>query len=791
MKAKERKNRKLINQFTFEENGSITEKNKENPEAPEPSKKGLLRRGSSRGLVNVIRSINHDADVTRPKFSDSNTDNKIHQLMSTYQGYKAEDLMKSIVNHLEFTLAKTRFSLDQKSCYNATALSVRDRLIEIWNDTQFQITKNNHKRVYYLSIEYLLGRSLQNALLNMEMEGEMKKALMNLGMKSEEIYDNEIDAGLGNGGLGRLAACFLDSFATLNYPAWGYGIRYTFGIFRQKIFNGKQVEIPDYWLSHGNPWEIERFDVKYNVKFYGNVRKIYENGEERSVWENYDTVVAMAYDNPIPGYETFNTINLRLWRSLPCEELNFSAFDKGNYYNSVERKQKAEIITSVLYPNDSTYEGKELRLKQQYFFVSATIQDILRRFKKKNKDWKDLPEKAAIQLNDTHPSLAIIELLRILIDDEKLPMFKAWNIVINVFSYTNHTVLPEALEKWGTDMLGKLLPRHLELIYLVNYFWMEKVKSIFPNDVGKMKELSIIEEGDYKKIRMANLSIIGSHKVNGVAKVHSQILKDKLFKTFYEIDNDKFVNVTNGVTVRRWVNGANPDLAALYTDNLGSSEWLVDYEALEDLESKAEDSSFQSKWKAIKNKNKKKVVEWVKKTYGLDISHNALFDTMVKRIHEYKRQFMYCLYILDRYITLKNTSKCDKSKFTERVFFLGGKAAPAYHVAKDIIRFAHSIMKLVNSDKETVKYHSFFFIPNYSVSKAEMIIPASDLSEHISTAGTEASGTSNMKFVMNGALIMGTYDGANIEIAEEIGEENMFIFGKRLNEIEAARERVS
>lgn len=763
---------------------------KEDTSSKNESKLSLKRRGSSRALMSFVKGLDHNVELERPQFGTTEESSKIYELMSTYLGYGEEDLMRSIVQHLEFTLARTRFSINKISCFIATAVSVRDRLLEIWNDTQMHITTMNPKRVYYLSIEYLLGRSLQNALLNMEMENEMKNALLQLGMKAEEIYEMETDAGLGNGGLGRLAACFLDSFATLNYPAWGYGIRYSFGIFRQKIVNGEQVEVPDYWLSHSNPWEIERFDVKYKVKLYGNVRKVNENGVERSIWENYETVVAMAYDTPIPGYDTFNTVNLRLWRSIPCEELDFSQFDTGNYYGSIEAKQRAEIITSVLYPNDSTYEGKELRLKQQYFFVSASVQDILRRYKKKNTDWKDLQEKVAIQLNDTHPSLAIIELLRILIDEEKYEFLLAWNIVINVFSYTNHTVLPEALEKWGVDILGRLLPRHLELIYIINYFWMQKVSDMYPNNPEKNRVLSIVEEEPVKKIKMASLSVIGSHKVNGVARVHSDIIKSQIFKDFYEIDPKKFTNVTNGVTVRRWVMAANPDLANFYTEQLASSEWIVNYASLRTLLDKAEDKDFQKQWQKIKHKNKKKVAEWVRNRFYIKISTTAMYDILIKRIHEYKRQFMYCLYILHRYLTLKKASPSERPDFVERVFFLGGKAAPAYFIAKKIIKFAHRIMDLVNNDQETSSLLKFIFIPNYNVSKAELFIPASDLTEHISTAGTEASGTSNMKFAMNGAVIIGTMDGANIEIAEEVGKDNMIIFGKEVHEIEQAKTRV-
>jgi len=747
----------------------------------------LMRRGSSRGLFyNNFGAVSSES--LRPDFGFGTS--KLYELMESYSPSDEKSLMKSIVSHLEYTLARTRFSINNKSCYEASALSTRDRLIEIWNDTQIHITKVNPKRVYYLSIEYLMGRSLQNALLNLNIEANMKKALMQLGMNMEDIKEEESDAGLGNGGLGRLAACYLDSLATQNFPGWGYGLRYNYGIFKQQIVNGQQVEVPDFWIGDRNPWEIQRSDIHYKIKFYGNVRTEKVDGKVRSFWENYETVIAEAFDNPIPGFETMNTINLRLWRSIPDETFNFAKFNEGDYYSSIKQKQDAEIISSVLYPNDSTQNGKELRLKQQYFFVSATIQDILRRYKKSNKDFKDLPNFTAIQLNDTHPSLAIIELLRILVDEEGFEMLTAWNIVTNVFAYTNHTVLPEALEKWNIDIFGKLLPRHLELIYTVNYFWIEKLKDLCPNDFGKMQRLSIIEESNPKQIRMANLSVLGSHKVNGVAQVHSEILKKVIFKDFYDLEPKKFINITNGVTVRRWIGVANPHLAKFYQDNLGTSDYLVNFELVRSLLNRVEDPGFQMQWMKIKAKAKKRVVDWVKTHYRIKISEKSLFDVMVKRFHEYKRQFMYLLFILHRYLTIKKMRNVERENVVKRVFFIGGKAAPAYYIAKKCIKLAHSIADLINNDIEISQYIKLIFLPNYSVSVAEMIIPAADLSEHISVAGTEASGTSNMKFAMNGGLIIGTMDGANIEIAEEIEQENMFIFGLKVNEVEEGRQKM-
>lgn len=710
--------------------------------------------------------------------------------MNSYIPKDIETIQKSIVHHCEYTLARTRFNFDKKSCYMAAAYSLRDRLIESWNDTQQHITAIDPKRVYYFSLEYLLGRHMQNALLNVALEPEYKDALADLGYKLEELYDEEFDPGLGNGGLGRLAACFLDSMATVDYPAWGYGIRYSYGIFRQQIVNGAQVEVPDYWLVNGNPWEIERTDVKVPVRFYGYVRKDFKDGREISVWEGGETVMACAYDNPIPGFNTFNTVNLRLWKSAPGSEFDFTSFNQGDYFKALESRQRAEYITSVLYPNDSTYSGKELRLKQQYFFVAASLQDILRRFKRKNSDWKDLPTKVAIQLNDTHPALGIIELLRILIDIEGLEMNFAWDLVYKVFAYTNHTVLPEALEKWTIELLGNLLPRHLEIIYLANFFFLEKMKKKFPGDSEKLKSLSLIEEALPKMVRMANLCVIGSHTVNGVAEIHSNLLKTNLFKDFHDVYPTKFQNKTNGVTPRRWIGCANPELATLYTEHLQNVNWLTNLDLIRPIGDKAKDPVLQKRWQEIKLTNKKKLCQWVFKNCKIVINENSLFDVMVKRLHEYKRQFMNALFIVSRYLALKDAKPEERAKFVPRTCFFGGKAAPGYLIAKRVIKLICGISNTINNDKDTNAYLKCVFLPNYSVSNAQIIIPASELSQHISTAGTEASGTSNMKFAMNGGLIIGTMDGANVEIAQEIGEDNMFIFGARVEEVDKLRAKM-
>lgn len=730
----------------------------------------------------------------RPEFhgelkGEENTE-KLWNLMAEYIPSDKAMIQKSVISHVEHTLARTRFNFDTSSCYRATAFSIRDRLIESWNDTQQLFTAEDHKRLYYLSLEFLLGRLMQTNLVNLNMEGSYREALNELGFKIEELYEEEVDPALGNGGLGRLAACFLDSLATLNYPAWGYGIRYDYGIFRQKIVKGYQVELPDYWLSVRNPWEIERSDVTYEVYFGGHVQASTEKGVEKRVWMPSETVVAVAYDTPISGFDTFNTINLRLWRSRPTSEFDFNSFNSGNYFAAVEARQKAEYITSVLYPNDSNDGGKELRLKQQYFFCSATVQDIIRRFLKKGHKWEALPDKVAIQLNDTHPAISIPEMLRILIDVYSLDWKKAWNLVIKIFAYTNHTVLPEALEKWGVDLIGKLLPRHLEIIYLINFYFMQEIGERMGSDPRKnefMQDVSLIEESMPKRVRMANLCVLSSHKVNGVARLHSDLVKNRLFSNFNSYFPGRFTNKTNGVTPRRWIHCANRELSNLYAVNLGGYGWLTDLHSLRDLDYLINDSDFLDSWRKIKQDNKIKLAAWVKKECEIEIPTDAIFDIMVKRIHEYKRQLMFALYMIYRYLKLKKMPAEERIKMQKRVFMVGGKAAPGYIAAKKVIKLITSIGDVVNSDPEIGSLMKVVFLPNYCVSAAQVIIPAADLSEQISTAGTEASGTGNMKFAMNGALIIGTMDGANVEIAEEIGESNMFIFGASVSEVDNLR----
>lgn len=756
--------------------------------SPKSLSDSIIKLSKRDSIINLLSNDEKVEEMVRPNLL--NVNNRLIQLMKTYLPNDVDSIVKSIGRHLEYTLATNRFRLNIRNCYLAASLTVRDRILEVWNDTQIVISEQNPKRSYYLSIEYLLGRVFRNGLKNSGLEDQMKKALVEIGMNVEEVYDHEADAGLGNGGLGRLAACYLDSMSTLNYPSWGYGIRYNFGIFQQKILQGNQVEIPDYWLANKNPWEIEREDISYQVKFYGDVKNSTKHGKPIRVWENYQTVLATAFDNPIPGYNTNNTINLRLWKSVPDEELDFKKFDQGDYYGSIAQKEEAEIITSVLYPNDTTRAGKELRLKQQYFFSCASLQDIIRRFKKKNKFMENFPSKVTIQLNDTHPSVSIVELLRILVDEEGFDFDKSWGIVSKVFNYTNHTILPEALEKWPIDLFGNLLPRHLELVYQINEMWLNKVREHYPHDSEKLSRLSLIEESTPKMIRMSHLSIIASQKVNGVAKIHSQILKDSLFKDFADLDKDKFINVTNGVTPRRWVLAANERLAECLTQLLGSDEWVNNFEILKTIKHRSKDPELQKHFETIKKFNKRRFAEWLHRKYRVKIDPNSLFDVMIKRIHEYKRQFMFCFYILHRYLSLKKMSFERREKVQKRTFIIAGKSAPGYFIAKRVIKFANSIVDLLDSDPETSEYLKMVFVPNYCVSTAEILIPASDISEHISVAGTEASGTSNMKFVFNGGLILGTLDGANIEIRDEIGDENIFIFGTTVDRVEQERKRM-
>ena len=768
----------------------VQEKKKEKKQPPKDGLISIKRRKS------LYEGFDEKQELFRPEFrfnEKDQTKEKMWELMDTYLPRDIINIQKSIVKHIEYTLATTRFNVDAHYLFQGTALSVRDRLLEQWNDTQLYIKINNPKKIFYLSIEFLLGRLLQNALVCIDLEKCYKEALNEFGIKIEEIYENENDPALGNGGLGRLAACYIDSMATLNFPAWGYGIRYEYGIFRQVIQNCEQKEFPDYWLTKGNPWEIMRLDTQYKVRFYGYCKDEWKNGKKMRVWNGGEEVVAVAYDTAVPGFNTFNCNTLRLWKSFPSNEFNFEEFNKGEHQNAMAERDQASYITSVLYPNDNSMSGKELRLKQEYFFSSASVQNIVAEFKKYNLSWDEFPKFNCIQLNDTHPTLALVELLRILIDENGVDYNRAFEIVKKTFNYTNHTVLPEALEKWGVDIFERLLPRHLELIYLINYFFMEEIKRKYPNDFNRMSKLSIIEESMPKKVRMANLCIVSSTKVNGVAKIHSGLLRTDLFKEFYELWPEKFTNVTNGVTPRRWVHCAFPELSKLLTKyNGGRNDWLAEYDLLEEIPDKIKEDGtekdFMERYRNAKLAAKLRLKAFVKKYCNIDIDETFLFDIMVKRIHEYKRQFMNCIYCIYRYLELKKMSHEERKSVTKRVTFFGGKAAPGYALAKNVIKLINMIANVVNNDPDVNPYYKIVFLPDYKVSSAQIIIPAADISQHISTAGMEASGTSCMKFVMTGSIILGTHDGANIEIADKVGDDHIYFFGRKVDEVAKIRE---
>ncbi|KAI0523689.1 glycosyltransferase family 35 protein [Xylaria bambusicola] len=700
-----------------------------------------------------------------------------------------DDFEKEVVRHVETTLARSIYNCDETAAYSAASLAFRDRLVKDWNKTQQRQTFTDSKRIYYLSLEFLMGRAFDNAMLNLRAKDVAKEGLAELGFRIEDLIGQEHDAALGNGGLGRLAACFLDSMASLNYPAWGYGLRYRYGIFKQEIIDGYQVEVPDYWLDF-NPWEFPRHDVTVDIQFYGHVTKSQdENGKTVAKWEGGETVIAVAYDVPTPGYDTPSTNNLRLWSSKAASgEFDFQKFNSGEYESSVADQQRAETISAVLYPNDNLDRGKELRLKQQYFWVAASLHDIVRRFKKSKRKWSEFSDQVAIQLNDTHPTLAIVELQRILIDVEGLEWDEAWTIVTSTFGYTNHTVLPEALEKWPVGLIQHLLPRHLQIIYDINLFFLQSVEKRFPDDRDMLRRVSIIEESQPKMVRMAFLAVVGSHKVNGVAELHSDLIQTTIFRDFVAIfGQDKFTNVTNGITPRRWLHQANPRLSELIASKVGSHQFLKDLTLLNQLEHFVDDKQFRKEWAEIKYANKVRLAKYIKSTLNINVNPAALFDVQVKRIHEYKRQQLNIFGVIHRYLTLKAMSPEERKKEQPRVSIFGGKAAPGYWMAKQIIHLINNVGSLVNKDADIGDLLKVIFLEDYNVSKAEMIIPASDLSEHISTAGTEASGTSNMKFVLNGGLIIGTCDGANIEITREIGQENIFLFGTLSEDVEDLR----
>lgn len=700
----------------------------------------------------------------------------------------AENIKKCIKHHLLSFQGRDPDRAGSRDTFKALAYTLRDIMVEKWINTQKEYYDKHQKRVYYLSLEFLVGRSLGNSLINLGLLDETTEALHDLGYSLEEIRNLEEDAALGNGGLGRLASCFLDSIATLKIPAYGYGIRYEYGLFYQKLIDGFQMESPDNWVRYGTPWEFQRSQHLFPVHFYGNVESYIDKmGRYRSKWVNTEDVMAMACDMLVPGFNNDHVINMRLWAAKASRELDLGFFNQGKYISAVQSKVASETISKVLYPSDIMVEGQELRFRQQYFFVAATFQDIFRRYKKKHATFDLFPENVAVQLNDTHPSIAIPELMRLLIDWQGLGWEQAWDITVRTFAYTNHTLMPEALETWSVELVGRVLPRHLEIIYEINKRFLTLVAEKFPGDAGTLKQLSIIDENNGKRVRMAHLAIVGSHSVNGVAELHTHLLKTRIFPTFHALYPGKFNNKTNGITPRRWLLKCNSGLAGLITEVIGTA-WITDLDKLRDLEGFIDDSSFLERWQQVKFANKEWFLKKINDHCGAVVDPHSLFDVQVKRIHEYKRQLLNCLHIISLYIRILEDPHSIKTPITK---IFSGKAAPSYNQAKLIIKLICSVAKVVNNDPRVGKMLKVSFIPNYNVSKAEVIIPAADLSEQISTAGTEASGTGNMKFALNGALTIGTLDGANIEILEEVGRENIYIFGLTAEEAEFEKKHMS
>lgn len=698
------------------------------------------------------------------------------------KAFDRTSLRNALDERLIYAVGKESINATERDWYMASAYVVRDHLIDRWMQTMSNYYEADAKRVYYFSMEFLMGRSLMNGLHNLEMEKPMREALHELGVELEKARDEEYDAALGNGGLGRLAACFLDSMATLNLPGYGYGIRYEYGMFQQQIEDGRQVEHPDNWLRYGNPWEFGRPEVLYQVKFHGRVTEYKdEHGNVRHQWMDTDDVMAMAHDTPIPGYGTRTVNNMRLWAAKSSRDFDLGYFNQGNYIKAVEDKDRSENLSKVLYPNDTTQMGYELRLKQQYFFTCASLQDILKRYLKDHDDFDELPNKVAIQLNDTHPSISIAELMRILVDLHHIPWDKAWDLTRRTFSYTNHTLMPEALETWPVAMFENILPRHMQIIYEINHRFLEDVRHRFPGDNDVLRRMSIIGEENGKRVRMAHLAIVGSHMVNGVAAIHTQLMRQTIFADFDRFYPGKIVNMTNGITQRRWLNQSNPQLAELISSRIGKA-WIKDLNQLKQLVPLAEDAAFCKQYSAIKRANKVRLAALIKHKLKIDINVDSLFDVQIKRIHEYKRQLLNVLHIVSLYNRIRRGGDC-----VPRTVIFGGKAAPGYAMAKLIIKLINDVADVVNNDPHVAGKLKVVFIPNYDVSNAETIIPAADISEQISTAGTEASGTSNMKLALNGALTIGTLDGANIEIGEEVGWENIFIFGLTTDEVASVR----
>lgn len=688
------------------------------------------------------------------------------------------DCFRYYYNH---TLGRSKNCKATYYPYKALSFTLRDRLMERWKNTHYAYEDSDCKRTYYLSLEFLMGRALSNCMLNLDLNKTMQESFYQLGLDMEEIAETEQDAGLGNGGLGRLAACFLDSCASLQLPVKGYGLRYEYGMFKQRIEAGYQVEDTDHWLLNGNPWELERPEYTQRVKFGGHTEyHSNKDGKLNVYWDGTRDVLAIPYDIPIPGFKNGTVNTLRLWKAAATDEFDLDEFNSGSYTEAVAEKNSAEHITMVLYPNDASENGKELRLRQQYFLASASLQDVIREWLRNHDDFSNFAEKNCFQLNDTHPTISIAEFMRLLIDEYNHSWDDAWAITCKTMAYTNHTLLPEALEKWSVNLFQSLLPRLLEIIYEINSRFLKEVAMHWPGDSNRIKEMSIIEEGPVAHVRMAYLAIVGSFSVNGVAALHTELLEKGLFNNFYQLWPHKFNNKTNGVTPRRWLAGCNPKLRQLISKNIGE-KWIKDLSQLKKLQKIAFKKEFRNQWKKIKHENKVKLAQLVKSQCNVNFNTDALFDVQVKRIHEYKRQLLNLLHVIHLYNQIKSG---DTKKWTSRCVLIGGKAAPGYAMAKLIIKLTNNIADVINNDPQADGLLKLAFFPNYNVSAMEIICPGTDLSEQISTAGKEASGTGNMKFMMNGALTIGTLDGANIEIREEVGKENFFLFGLTAQEIE-------
>ena len=703
-------------------------------------------------------------------------------------GFDDTSLRHDTLKKLLYGVGKDVDNATLHDLYSAVAMALRERLVGRWHQTQRRIRHRQPRKVYYLSLEFLMGRTLLNAAINLDLDASARALLEEIGVHLERLVEEEQDAGLGNGGLGRLAACFLDSMATLDLAGFGHGIRYDYGLFEQQIGpDGEQIERPNTWLRLRNLWEIKREDIRYEVRIGGSCRTVQDDdGTQRVEWDGGQRIEAVAFDTPVPGNNGRTVNHLRLWGARYAPEIDLALFNQGDYEAAVKAKNEAENISRVLYPDDSTEEGKELRIKQEYFFVCASLQDILHEHLAAGFALADLPAQVAIQLNDTHPALAVPELMRLLIDVHGLGWDEAWRIGCGVFSYTNHTLLPEALETWPVRMLEKLLPRHLEIIYRINREFLDGIWERYPGDHDRRRRMSIVDEAahDGRRVRMAWLATVGSRKVNGVAELHSELVRRTIFRDFDEAFPGRFVNVTNGVTPRRWIRAANPGLAALLDERLGAA-WDNDLDRLRELAPLAGDAAFQASFQAVKQANKERLAGYIQRQTGIVVSPDSLFDVHIKRIHEYKRQLLNLLHVVTRYNRIRQDPDRD---WQPRTVIFAGKAAPAYTMAKRIIQLINNVATVINDDWTVGDRLKVVFLPNYSVSAAELIIPAADLSEQISTAGMEASGTGNMKFAMNGALTIGTLDGANIEIRDAVGEDNIFIFGLTAEEVAARRE---